>query len=145
VYAALLALVSTGFVATLARRAPLDLQVERNASSLYQTAADGRISNAYTLHVQNRDRREHVYQIALDAPHGYELVAGVNPLRIPATGTLEARVFVLIDQEKAEGEHGVAIRFVLEQLEPPGRRIVRGSTFLRPLAHHEGGEERDES
>lgn len=138
-YAALLAVVGVGFGVALVQRTPLDLQVERNASSLYQTAADGRISNAYTLHIQNRDRRAHVYRIRLEAPKGYQLVAGVNPVMIPATGSLEARVFVLSSSESETRDPqarpprgGTGIQFVLEQLEAPEERIVRASTFMNP-------------
>jgi cytochrome c oxidase accessory protein FixG len=139
IYAALLAVVGVGFGMALVQRAPLDLQVERNSSSLYQTAADGRISNAYTLHIQNRDRRAHVYRIRLEAPKGYQLVAGVNPVVIPATGSLEARVFVLSsaesearDPQARPARGGTGIQFVLEQLEAPEERIVRASTFMNP-------------
>jgi cytochrome c oxidase accessory protein FixG len=141
-YAALLAAVGAGFGTTLARRAPLDLQVERNATALYQTTADGRIGNGYTLHVQNRDRRDHVYRVLLEAPSGFQLVAGVNPLLVPATGSVESRVFVLIDPTSMERlERDTRIRFVLEQLEPPMRRLSRGSTFLTPEEPGERGEE----
>jgi len=138
-YGGMLAAVVAAFVAVLAGRAPLDLQVEHNASALYQVAADGRLSNAYTLHVQNRDRRDHVYRIRLEAPDGYELVAGVNPLLIAATDSVEARVFVLLDEERDDDDRELApgptpIRFVLEQLEPPMRTVERDSTFMAPVA-----------
>jgi cytochrome c oxidase accessory protein FixG len=133
VYGSLLLAVFLAFGVALAQRAPLDLQVERNRSALYQTAADGRVGNAYTLHVQNRDRREHVYRLILDAPAPFELVAGMNPLRIPATGSLETRVFVLAEPSAiAESGDGTPLRFVLEQVEAPQRRIVRASTFVSP-------------
>jgi cytochrome c oxidase accessory protein FixG len=144
VYGGLLAAAAAAFVTVLAGRDPLDLQVEHNASALYQTTADGRLSNAYTLHVQNRDRRDHVYRIRLEAPDGYELVAGVNPLLIPATSSVEARVFVLLDEEGPDEEARIGpgptpIRFVLEQLEPPMRTVARESTFMAPVAARREG------
>jgi cytochrome c oxidase accessory protein FixG len=137
IYGVLLLAAALGFGAALAGRAPLSLEVERNRTSLYQRSADGRISNAYTLHVQNRDREDHVYRIGLDAPATFQLVAGVNPLPIPATGTVTASVFVLAQPDATTdgGAHeGMPIRFFLEDVERPGRPIVRESTFLAPAA-----------
>jgi cytochrome c oxidase accessory protein FixG len=137
IYGALLLAAGVGFGALLAAREPLDLQVEHNRSTLYGVAADGRISNAYTLHVQNRDRRGHDYRIRLDAPPAFQLIAGVNPLSVPSTSSAEARVFVLAAPEAlpARGRR-VPIRFVLEELGGTDR-VVRSATFLGP-AHGEG-------
>jgi cytochrome c oxidase accessory protein FixG len=134
VYGALLALTIVGFGTTLARRVPLSLEVERNRTALYQRMPDGRIGNAYTLHLANRDRRDRVYRIRLEAPSGFQLVAGVNPLHIPATGTVTASVFVVADpsQSGAAAADGTGIRFVLEDLEGGAGRVARESTFVAP-------------
>jgi len=137
IYAALLALVAIGFATSLARRAPFSIEIERNRSALYQRMPDGRIGNAYTLHFQNRDRRAHVYRIRLDAPPGYELVAGVNPLRIDATEALTASVFVAAPAERATAAQ---IRFVFEDLERLDRQLVRETTFLAPTDADDAGD-----
>jgi len=137
VYGGLLLAVGGAFAGALAQRAPFDLQVERNRSALYQTAADGRIDNAYTLHVQNRDRRDHEYRIRLDAPARFELVAGVNPLALRATESAEARVFVLAQPGALPAPHdGTAIHFIVEELDETGaprRAVARASTFVAPV------------
>jgi len=57
----------------------------------------------------------------------------VNPLPIPATGDVTASVFVLAQPDAtAEDEDGTPIRFHLENVERPGRKIARDSTFLAP-------------
>jgi len=137
VYGVLLAAVVAGFATTLARRAPLALEVERNRAALYQQMPDGRIANAYTLHLQNRDRRDHVYRIRLEGDGGYQLVAGVNPLAIPALGSVTASIFVVAPsgepaQERERTAAAHPIRFVLEDLEHLDRAIVRDSTFVAP-------------
>jgi len=147
IYGVLLVASVLGFGAAIVAREPLSLEVERNRTSLYQRSADGRIGNAYTLHVQNRERQDHVYRIGIDAPARFQLVAGVNPLPIPATGDVTASVFVLAQPDAtAEDEDGTPIRFHLENIERPGRKIARDSTFLAPAhetdaTHHE--EDRD--
>jgi len=141
VYGCLLAAVGAAFVTALARRAPLDLQVDRNASALYQTTADGRFGNAYTLHVQNRDRRDHAYRIRLDDPERFELVAGVNPIELTAMRSVAASVFVLAAAD-AIPDRDVVIRFVAEELDDAGaprRSVARAVTFVAPSR---GGEVR---
>ena len=144
IYGALLLAVGIGFAATLARRAPLALEVERNRTALYQRMADGRIGNAYTLHVQNRARDERVYQIRLEAPASYELVAGVNPLHVPATSSISASVFVLASPGLRPDEDGAHIRFVLEDSERPGTRVVRDTSFVSPDHDDEDDDSREE-
>ncbi len=136
-YAALLAVVLVAFVAALARRQSFDLQVAHNDASLSMATADGRIGNAYTLHIQNRDRTEHRYHLTLDDPEGLELVAGMNPVTVPATSSLEARVFVLAGSARP-GAPASRIRFVLAQESDPARRVTRESTFLSGAAAGRG-------
>jgi len=148
VYASLLVVVGAAFATALVRRVPLDFYVSHNTSSLVTTSADGRSSNAYVLHIQNRDRRDHVLRVRLEAPAEYQLVAGVNPIPVPSTSDVEARVFVLRDDEehveREEEEGGIrpgahALRFVVEQVGPPHRAVVRETTFLEKAGAGLGG------
>ena len=134
-YGVLLAGIIAVFVGAVAARKPLDLQVAHNQSLLFGSAADGRASNAFVLHIQNRDREDHDYRIRLDAPRGFELVAGVNPIRVQATSALEARVFVLAERDGRESDRAMAsgeqgLGFVLERTDDPRQRIVRNISFL---------------
>lgn len=127
VYAALLAATIFAFAGALAGRQPLDFQVAHNASSLSMAAADGRVGNAYTLHIENRDREDHRYRLFLEAPGGFELVTGMNPVAVPAISSIEARVFVLA---AAAGGSQARLRFVLEQEADPSHRVAREVTFV---------------
>jgi cytochrome c oxidase accessory protein FixG len=127
IYAVLLAAAVFGFAGALAGRQPLDLQVAHNASSLSMATADGRVGNAYTLRIQNRDRTDHRYRLSLEAPEGFELVAGMNPVAVPAISSLEARVFVLAS---VGGGVPARLRFVLEQEADPSQRVTQDVTFV---------------
>ena len=137
VYGALLIAVALGFTLALAGRAPLALEIERNRTALFQRMADGRIGNAYTLHVQNRDRSDRTFRIQLEAPADYELVAGVNPLRIPATTSINASVFVLAapDQTDGRGRHADPLRsrgFCAPRTQRLPRHALRGTESREP-------------
>ena len=134
VYGALLALVGAGFAWALGAREPLDLQVAHNASVLFGATADGRPSNAFVLHIQNRDREDHDFRIRLDASEDFALVAGQNPVRVEALTSLEARVFVVA--ETSDGEEGdddarpTALRFVIERTNEPSQSVAREASFV---------------
>jgi len=131
IYGALLALVGVVFAGALARRTPFDLTVAHNSQAMFGAAADGRPANAFVLHIQNRDRSARSFRIELDAPSGYELVAGENPVAVPATTLREARVFVLRDADTKQ--HGLAtakLGFRLEPTDGAGRAIRREVYFV---------------
>ena len=135
VYGALLALVSVSFVTALGARVPIGLRVLHNSESLTTRAADGRLGNAFTLRVENRDRVERRLRLRLeDSP--FDLVAGVNPLVVAPTSAVEARVFVMAP---AGGQpHPAALRFVLEREDDPSTRVVDDTSFLVTGVQHGG-------
>jgi len=130
-YGALLVVVGVVFAGLLGQRTAMDLHVAHNRSQLYSTTADGRVGNSFTLHIQNRDRSERLFRIRLQEDDAFELVAGVNPISVPAASSTEARVFVLSDR----AERGDELRFVLEEVGSEGNRVVRRTRFMAP----EGG------
>ena len=91
--------------------------------------ADGRPGNAYTLRVENRDRAAHRLRLALEAPAGFELLAGVNPVELGPTASRELRVFVAGPREERDDEPQ-RIAFALSDVERPALRVQRGATFL---------------
>ncbi len=139
VYGALLASVAVVFTGLLLARRPLDLHVRHNANNLYQRTADGRLGNAYTLRVENRDRADRVYRIQLEPRSEYDLIAGLNPLRVPATTALETRVFVVAKHGTLLDGARRDVTFVLEELEHPDRRVERRSPFVVPSGSLPGG------
>jgi cytochrome c oxidase accessory protein FixG len=135
VYGALLAAVVVAFGALAARRLPMDLTVAHNRDALTSRAADGRYGNAFTLRIENRDRVEREFAIGVAEP-GFDLVAGVNPLRVAPTSTVETRVFVLSADPRAGG---ASLTFVLDRRGTPGGRVAREVRFLAPEGGHGGG------
>jgi cytochrome c oxidase accessory protein FixG len=134
-YGALLTVVTGVFVAALGARVPIGLRVLHNAESLTTRAADGRLGNAFTLRVENRDRVERRLRLRVEGD-GFDLVAGVNPLVVAPTSAVEARVFVMAPA----GWQPVptALRFVLEREDDPATRVVDDTSFLVTGGRHGG-------
>jgi cytochrome c oxidase accessory protein FixG len=129
IYGAMVVVVAIAFTTLLARRLPMDLQVMRSGAGLYATAADGRVTNTFTLHIQNRGREGRQFQIRLDDETPYELLAGMNPILVPGSSNAETRVFVLADAASAASRD---IHFVLEPDDGAGGRVVRHARFVAP-------------
>jgi cytochrome c oxidase accessory protein FixG len=135
IYGALLAAVSVAFVLALGARVPIGLRVLHNPDSLTTRAADGRLGNAFTLRVENRDRVERRLRLRLeDSP--FDLVAGVNPLVVAPTSAVEARVFVMAPPGWQPEQ--TSLRFVLEREDDPGTRVVDDTSFLVRGGGHGG-------
>ncbi|HEY8120110.1 MAG TPA: cytochrome c oxidase accessory protein CcoG [Myxococcota bacterium] len=136
VYAALLALVTTAFGVALSRRVPMDLVVEHNREALTTRAADGRVGNAFTLHIENRARVPESFRLRLESdPPGFELIAGLNPIPMEPTSIASARVFVMAPRAAGEAE----LRFVLESALRPGKSVTRATHFIAPAGGAAGG------
>ncbi len=137
IYAALLVVVGVAFAAALATRLPFELTVAHNASNLYETLADGRTGNAYTLHIENRGRSKQAFRLALEAPVGFELLGSTGVVDIAGSSSRELRVFVAAP---AVGARPQAIAFSLEDSTRPDQRLRRPAMFVfRPGGGGESG------
>ena len=136
-YGALLVATAIAFVVLLGQRVPLDLHVAHNRDSLYARMPDGRVGNSFHLHIQNRAREDRSFRIRL-LDDEYELVAGVNPIDVPAASAIETSVFVLAGSDAPAHGAPVPIRFVLEGDGENPDRVVRKTRFLSPGGSHEG-------
>jgi cytochrome c oxidase accessory protein FixG len=137
-YGALLVATGIAFVVLVAQRVPLDLYVSHNRDSLYARMPDGRVGNAFNVHIQNRAREARTFELRL-LDEEFELIAGVNPITVPAVSAVETRVFVLAqDGAAASNEASAPIRFQLEAAGTSPDRVIRKARFLSPGAPHEG-------
>lgn len=81
VYGTLLALLAAGFVAALALRTPVGLDVLRDRNALYRELDDGTVENVYTARILNKDERAHEMTIRVSGPLPLEL----DPVRVVVT------------------------------------------------------------
>jgi hypothetical protein len=121
--------VVAGLGVQLERRVPFEVFASHNSASLYSTLADGRPANSYTLRVENRDRSAHRFELALEAPAGFDLLAGVNPIAIEPLGSRELRVFVAAPRGAGVSQ-AQEIWFSVADAEHAALRVRRRATFL---------------
>jgi cytochrome c oxidase accessory protein FixG len=140
VYGALLLASVSAFATAVAQRVPFDLSVAHNTTSLSAQLADGRAGNAYTLRVENRGRSARRFELSLEAPQGFGLLAGVNPIELEPVSTRELRIFVAAPHASGDAR-AEPIAFALADADQPSLRVRRGATFIFAApeeAHRDG-------
>ncbi|MCU0842422.1 MAG: cytochrome c oxidase accessory protein CcoG [Thiobacillaceae bacterium] len=91
IYTLILGGILVAFVATLATRVPLRVDVIRDRQVLSQESASGGIENIYRLQVINMDDRPHRYRISAEGIDGLKVTTGAS-VEIPALGTKDVSV-----------------------------------------------------
>ncbi len=130
IYSGLLLAIVAGFVAALALRTPLKLDVMRDRGAMGREVEDGMIENVYRLQIMNTAERRHTFRIA---------VSGIDTLRLvtPAEVTLEATgalaVPVRVRADHGKGKPGSnKIEFSLQALDDGALKVQEKAVFIVP-------------
>nr|MCH9673011.1 cytochrome c oxidase accessory protein CcoG [Gammaproteobacteria bacterium] len=73
IYGAVLVGIVGTFLALLATRVPLDVDILKDRNALYRTSVGGTVENVYTVRVTNMDTETHRYDINVSADHALTL------------------------------------------------------------------------
>lgn len=136
VYTAILLAIGSAFVASLALRSPVRVDVVRDRGSLARLVDDGRIENVYRLQVMNATEAVQRYRVGVDGLEGAEVRVRGEPVLGPA----ESRwvpVAVQIPPDLAQalgpGVHPMRFRVTREaEATAPAVEVVEKSTFIVP-------------
>ena len=129
VYGTALVLAAVAFVAGIAGREPLLVDVIRDRNALYRVAVDGAIENGYQLRIVNKDARPHEYRIAVRGLHGVAVVDADRTHAAAAEEVLTVPVTLRAPAGTAQG--GRDIVFVVESVDGTLRR-EEDSRFFGP-------------
>jgi cytochrome c oxidase accessory protein FixG len=136
VYVAILAVIAAGFLATVAARSDLDVNVLHDRNPLFVKLSDGGIRNGYTLKILNKARATRHFDLALERPAGASLqIVGLGEANFAAQG-LEAlpdsvatyQVYVRLPAEEGAAATQPLI-FVLTDRESGA--VVRSESIFR--------------
>ncbi len=131
-YAVFFALFVAAFSYKLSSRTPLDLEVLRERSSLFQTTEDGHISNMYLIKAMNMDRADHRYMIRADGINA-SMRVGANPITVKS-GEVYQTYLALVMEGGSTDKKVTRFDFIIEDVDSPAMTARRGSTFLMPGA-----------
>ena len=148
VYSAVLMMICIAFVASLALRTPLRVDVVRDRATLARLVEDGRIENVYRLQLMNIT--EHPQRVRLSAEANPALpglvLSGRDEYLLEPAGARWVTVALQLPPESAEaaGPGAHTVRFVIETLPPqdaqgsaPGRQADDGDRNESGVTLHE--------
>ncbi len=136
VYGAVLLLICTALLASLAHRAPFKVDVVRDRGALARLVDEGWIENVYRLQIMNATELQQQYRVHAEGLPGMR----TEPVAEVAVAAAQARwvpVTVRVPPEVAAqaGAGAHRINFTIERIEgagDPSRSVVEKSTFMVP-------------
>jgi cytochrome c oxidase accessory protein FixG len=130
VYFAVLVVLCVGFVAALALRNPLKVDVIRDRRVLAREVEGRYIENVYRFHVMNTQERPHRFEVAADGLPNIQVERGAS-IEVGGAATIGSVVAVRIPAEQAKsGSH--TIFFHVQALDDPAIRVHEKATFFVP-------------
>ena len=136
VYSTVLLLIGSAFVASLAMRSPLRVDVVRDRGTLARLVEDGRIENVYRLQVMNTTESVQRYRFAVDGIADAQISVR-GPVELAPAESRWVPVSVQIGPEQARalgpGAHKLEFRITREaDAHSSEASISEGSTFVVP-------------
>jgi len=140
VYLAILAVIATAFLVTVALRSDLDVNVLHDRNPLFVTLSDGSIRNGYTLKILNKARAMRQFDLTLEEPDaGTMQIVGQDGsgaadvrLEAPSDSVATYQVYVRLPAEEG-AEKSQPLVFLLTDRES-GAQVRAESIFRGPGA-----------
>ena len=136
VYTAVLVLIGGAFVASLALRSPLRVDIVRDRGSLARLVEDGRIENVYSLQVMNTTEAPQQYAISVSGIEGARAsTRGATTLAPAESRWIPVAVQIGPETAQALGPGAHPVQFHITRLATAGQHEVsvdEKSTFVVP-------------
>ncbi|QDO99956.1 cytochrome c oxidase accessory protein CcoG [Thalassotalea sp. PS06] len=121
-YATILLVMTGFFVADLATRVPLQLDIIRDRNALSRETNEGLIENVYTLKVLNKSQHDSVYKISMEGLE-YEQWQGKERITVKAAEQETITVSIAVDPYELK-EYMTDVSFVVQQVEPKDNDVI---------------------
>jgi cytochrome c oxidase accessory protein FixG len=131
IYASLLTVLLGALITALAVRVPLELDILRDRSTLYQETSEGLVENVYTLKIINMTDREQTYQLSVKGIDGAQLINRQGEVSVDPGAVLDLPVRVRADPVNLEAASSDIV-FVVESQTTKGLRLEETGRFLGP-------------
>jgi polyferredoxin len=130
IYTVLLSLFAAGFVAALATRTPLKVDVIRDRGSMGRELDEGRIENVYRLQVMNTAEKPHRFSISVG---GLDGIAVDGEAQASIEGAATRAIAVRVQAPRGDLDSGShPIQFTVSALDDPSLRVVEDAVFIIP-------------
>ncbi len=129
IYGFLLTALCVGFLAALALRTPLELDVIRDRNALYRESRPGFIENVYTLRIINKDTVSHDFELSVDGLDTISVETNSDGISVGAGEIQTVAARVLVEDGIAAGG-GHDINFTLTGLDSSNTTTEQSRFFL---------------
>lgn len=129
-YGAVLLVMVSLFVYSLATRMPLLVEVMRDRGTQMYRISDGNITNVYTLKIENLDRKTHVYDVNASGDYTFE-IQGYKAPPILEGEIVTLPVRVVVKRSELMGEKNT-VTFTVVSRENPEIKVSHSTTFIGP-------------
>jgi len=119
IYTALMLVISSAFVYSLATRVPLRVDVVRDRVALSKETDDGMIENVYRLQLINKDNQSHQYTLNAAGIPGLRVITSTLPVTARELETLEIPVSLIADPVDLKGR-SIEVTFTIQSVDDPG-------------------------
>jgi len=119
IYTALMLVISSVFVYSLATRVPLRVDVVRDRVSLSKETDDGMIENVYRLQLINKDNQSHQYTLNAAGIPGLRVITSTLPFTARELETLEIPVSLIADPVDLKGR-SIEVTFTIQSVDDTG-------------------------
>jgi cytochrome c oxidase accessory protein FixG len=130
VYGALLAALIIGFVAAVAMRSPVALDVIRDRKSLYRLTDDGNVDNVYTLRILNKTERAQRFVLEARGSSPLTLLPKAREYSVPSGAVYS--VPLRVRRAAYEPLGAETITLAVRSLDDPGVYTETEARFLAP-------------
>jgi cytochrome c oxidase accessory protein FixG len=118
IYTALMLVISSVFVYSLATRVPLRVDVVRDRVALSKETDDGMIENVYRLQLINKDNQSHQYTFNAAGIPGLRVITSTLPVTARELETLEIPVSLIADPVDLKGR-SIEVVFTIQSVDDP--------------------------
>ena len=118
IYTALMLVISSVFVYSLATRVPLRVDVVRDRVALSKETDDGMIENVYRLQLINKDNQSHQYTLNAAGIPGLRVITSTLPVTARELETLEIPVSLIADPIDLKGR-SIEVVFTIQSVDDP--------------------------
>ena len=129
VYTAILAILLTSLVTSIALRKPAIMDIIRDRNTLYRDVGRQGIENAYTIRVINKHNEDHDYALTVSGIEGIS-IRGEAEFSLAGESVLTLPIAVTVPHEYADGGH--VIQFHLQSTDGSGITLNEESRFRGP-------------
>ena len=132
VYGTVLLLLFAVFVATLATRAAVRLDVLRDRNALYRELPGGQIENVYQLKILNKDNQRRVVRISVAGLPGASIETAPADIELAPDSLLDVVARIRVERSAAPAGRG-DVTFRVESVSDGSVQAQRDARFIGPL------------